>query len=136
MGSLIFIDTSALVAVLAGEEDGPSYLKKMEGAERRLTGAHVRLECGINLARLIAADLDRAERLFDDFTQMLSIAIDPITDEVSKIAVQAYARYGKGRGHPAQLNFGDCLSYACAKRHNVPILFKGRDFVHTDLKLA
>lgn len=136
MGSLIFIDTSALVAILAGEEDGPVYLAKIEQAERRVTGAHVRLECGINLARLIAADLGQAERLFDQFTQMLSIGIDPITDEVSKIAVQAYARFGKGRGHPAQLNFGDCLSYACAKRHGVPILFKGRDFIHTDLEIA
>ncbi len=51
-------------------------------------------------------------------------------------AVDAFDTYGKGRGHPAQLNFADCLSYACAAHHNVPILFKGRDFIHTDLGIA
>ena len=136
MGSLIFIDTSAFVAILAGEDDADHYLAAIKSAKERCTGAHVRLECGINLARLIKAELNRAEALFDRFLEMMSIAVVPITDDVSKSAVQAFSRFGKGRGHPAQLNFGDCLSYGCAAEHGAAILFKGRDFIHTDLELA
>jgi ribonuclease VapC len=49
------------------------------------------------------------------------------------LAIDAFARYGKGRGHPAQLNIADCLSYACAKKLGVPLLYKGNDFARTDL---
>lgn len=50
-----------------------------------------------------------------------------------RLAVQAFSDYGKGRGHPAQLNLADCLSYACAKNRKMPLLYKGNDFAHTDL---
>jgi len=56
-----------------------------------------------------------------------------ITPEIGEIAIAAMARYGKGRGHPAQLNFGDCFSYACAKAAGVPLLYVGDDFSKTDL---
>jgi ribonuclease VapC len=61
---------------------------------------------------------------------------DWVTDAIGRSAVLAFARFGKGRGHPAQLNFGDCLSYRCASEHGSPILFKGADFTHTDLETA
>jgi len=53
--------------------------------------------------------------------------------KTASLAVQAFADYGKGRGHPAQLNLADCLSYACAKAQGIPLLYKGKDFAHTDL---
>lgn len=56
-----------------------------------------------------------------------------ITPEIGELAISAMARYGKGRGHPAQLNFGDCFSYACAKAAGVPLLYVGSDFARTDL---
>jgi ribonuclease VapC len=52
------------------------------------------------------------------------------------IAGDAFSRYGKGRGHPAGLNYGDCLSYAVAKQLGIPLLFKGNDFIHTDITSA
>ena len=64
-----------------------------------------------------------------------NVAIVPITEEVAHAAVVAFERYGKGRGR-ARLNFGDCLSYACAKAHGARLLFKGDDFVHTDIAKA
>ncbi len=61
------------------------------------------------------------------------ITLAPMDGRTASLAVQAFADYGKGRGHPAQLNLADCLSYACAKAQGVPLLYKGKDFSHTDL---
>jgi ribonuclease VapC len=63
----------------------------------------------------------------------LSLAIVPFDEEQSMIAADAYSRYGRGR-HQAGLNFGDCLAYALAKKTGEPLLFKGDDFVHTDIE--
>lgn len=60
----------------------------------------------------------------------------PITEEIAHISVAAFERYGKGRSHAASLNFGDCISYACAKAHAAKLLFKGKDFSKTDISQA
>ncbi|BAU90020.1 PilT protein domain-containing protein [Methylorubrum populi] len=77
-----------------------------------------------------------AQEMYDAFLATAGITVVSIDDAVARRAVDAFDTYGKGRGHPAQLNFADCLSYACAACHRVPILFKGRDFIHTDLDVA
>ncbi|HEX2891440.1 type II toxin-antitoxin system VapC family toxin, partial [Vineibacter terrae] len=59
-----------------------------------------------------------------------------ITPEIGMAAIAAHARYGKGRGHKAQLNLGDCFAYACAKHLRMPLLCVGNDFIHTDIKVA
>ncbi len=64
------------------------------------------------------------------------ILIEPVTEAQVRIARLAYRRYGKGSGHPARLNFGDCFAYALARDRNEPLLFVGNDFVHTDIKSA
>jgi ribonuclease VapC len=53
-----------------------------------------------------------------------------------RIAIEAFDRFGRGRGHPAKLNFGDCMAYAVAKAHQVPLLYKGDDFAKTDIATA
>jgi ribonuclease VapC len=73
---------------------------------------------------------ERLEAFFID----ADIRIIPIEAEHATVAVEAFACFGKGRGHPAQLNLADCLSYACAKRRGVPLLYKGNDFSRTDLR--
>ena len=90
----------------------------------------------MNVMRILAISAESANGLFDDFVESAAVEIVPIADSTSQTAVRAFARFGKGRGHPAQLNFGDCLSYACAREHNAAILFKGRDFARTDLQIA
>ncbi|MEF0944079.1 type II toxin-antitoxin system VapC family toxin [Rhizobium sp. BR 362] len=100
------------------------------------TGAHVRLEATINLARILGLEVLDAQDMFDAFLQAAKITVIPITDAIARRAVEAFAVYGKGKGHPAQLDFADCLSYACADTLKMPILFKGRDFVETNLKSA
>lgn len=74
-----------------------------------------------------------ARRIVSRFVQFVGAINLSITPEIGELAISAMARYGKGRGHPAQLNFGDCFSYACAKAAGVPLLYVGRDFAHTDL---
>ena len=136
MGSMMFIETSAFVAILAGEPEADIYLDALDGAAQRQTGAHVRLEATINLARILGLEVLDAQEMFDAFLQAAKITVIPITDAIARRAVEAFAVYGKGKGHPAQLNFADCLSYACADTLKMPILFKGRDFVETNLKSA
>jgi ribonuclease VapC len=77
-----------------------------------------------------------ASRRFDDFFRAASLTVEAVTFEQARIAREAYKDFGKGSGHPAQLNFGDCFAYALAKAMSESILFKGRDFRHTDLASA
>jgi ribonuclease VapC len=132
----MFIDTSAVVAILCDEPEADRYLALLAGGGETFTGAHVRLESTFILARNLGLNIDTAAQLFDDFLTEASVTVMAITDGISRKAVLAFARFGKGRGHPARLNFGDCLSYACAADRLSPILFKGADFTHTDLELA
>ena len=71
-----------------------------------------------------------------EMLRLFSIKIEPVTEEQAYLAIDAYDRFGKGTGHPASLNYGDCFSYALAKQSGEPLLFKGNDFTHTDLEAA
>jgi ribonuclease VapC len=132
----MLIDTSAIIAIMAAESDASTYATAIENAPSRFVGSHVRLECAINIARILGIELSEAQEVYDKFLKVAKIEVLPITDAVSRIAVDAYARFGKGQHHPAQLNFADCFSYACAVSIAAPILFKGNDFSRTDLKPA
>ena len=66
----------------------------------------------------------------------LDIVVEPLTAHQATIAREAYGRFGKGTGHPARLNFGDCFAYALAKAFDEPLLFVGQNFVHTDIRRA
>jgi ribonuclease VapC len=74
-----------------------------------------------------------ASRRFDELVKEARIAIEPVTEAQARIAREAYRDFGKGSGHPAKLNFGDCFAYALAKTSGEPLLFKGDDFIHTDI---
>ena len=71
---------------------------------------------------------------FDELISDFDIIIEPVTAHQATIAREAYRRFGKGSGHPARLNFGDCFAYALAKEFDEPLLFIGQDFVHTDVR--
>lgn len=140
----MFLDASAIVAVLLGEPEGPAFLKAMEMARGRLrVSPVVRLEATLALVRArvqargkgpaSAQDFDQAAALVNDLFVALDAQEMPITPEIGTDAIKALSRYGKMAGHPAQLNLGDALSYACAKARHDPLLYKGRDFRETDL---
>ena len=74
-----------------------------------------------------------ASRRVDEFFKIAQILIQAVTQTHAQIARDAYRDFGKGSGHPAKLNFGDCFAYALAKSSGEPLLFKGNDFMHTDI---
>ncbi|MCK2237936.1 MULTISPECIES: type II toxin-antitoxin system VapC family toxin [unclassified Crossiella] len=129
----MIIDTSAIVAILNSEPDAPSFAKAIQSAaERRISAATY-----VELAAVVERTRDPVtSRLLDDLLARMSIEIMPVTADQALIARRAYWDYGKGSGHPAGLNFGDCFSYALAREHREPLLFKGNDFVHTDVMAA
>ena len=132
---MIFVDTSAIVAILIDEPDAAAFAAKIQAERERICGAHVILEASMRLATIAGLVPTAAEAEVARALGEASIAVVPIDEEVAHVAVAAFERYGKGRSK-AQLNFGDCLSYACAKVHGARLLFKGGDFVHTDIARA
>jgi ribonuclease VapC len=129
----MIVDSSAMIAIITSESDGPALSLVLDSpAQVRLSAASY-LETAIVL--LSRQDPALAGGL-DDLILNAGITIEPVTLEQALIARQAYRDFGRGSGHPANLNFGDCFSYALARAKREPILFKGDDFVHTDLRPA
>jgi len=129
----MFVDTSVVVAILSEEADASEFADRIEQAPTRLTSALVILEAAIRLSTKLATEPMEVEATINAFLQEAEIEIMPIDGGTAKLAVQAFSDYGKGRGHPAQFNLADCLSYACARSRGVPLLYKGKDFSYTDL---
>jgi ribonuclease VapC len=132
----MFIDTSAFVAILRGETESKAFLVAIKESKNPRTSPIVRLETVIVIATRKGLAIDQAEQLFDALASSLGIAVTSLTDEMGRAACDAFARFGKGRGHPAQLNLADCLSYGAAKVMQTSLLFKGDDFAKTDIAVA
>jgi ribonuclease VapC len=129
----VIVDTSALVAILRAEPEAAACAAAIEAAaERRISAANF-LEAAIVID---GARDPIASRRFDDLVREASLVIEPVTEAQARIARDAYRDFGKGGGHPAQLNFGDCFAYALARAAGDPLLFKGTDFSHTDIARA
>jgi len=133
---VIFVDASAIVAVLTGEQDSDAIVDMLEGSAGAITSPVAVFEAALGVSRKHHASVSEALSDVREFLGIAGIGIVSITDREAETALDAFSRYGKGRGHPAQLNLGDCFAYAVAANHRAPILFKGDDFVHTDLASA
>ena len=127
----MIIDTSALLAILYQEEDAEWFVKAVVTTPICRMSAANFLEAAINIDTHGDSE---ASRQLDNFVRKAGIEIAIITPEQAQIARQAYQDFGKGR-HKAGLNFGDCFAYALARITGEPLLFKGNDFVNTDLTL-
>jgi ribonuclease VapC len=129
----LIVDTSALVAILRQEPEHSAFEKILDEAE----GLRISAANYLELSIVIDSRRDPAlSRGIDDLLDRFSIEIEPVTVEQARIARQAYRDYGRGSGHAANLNFGDCFSYALARAKREPILYKGDDFGRTDLRSA
>jgi ribonuclease VapC len=128
----LILDTSALLAILLREPEAPIFASAIEGASVVRISAASYVEAAIYVDRN-GDEIRRA--MLDTFLAKFSIQIEPVTADQALLARQAVVLFGKGR-HKAGLNFGDCFSYALAKSCREPLLFKGGDFVHTDLEAA
>jgi len=127
------IDTSAIFAAIADESDSAVYRTSMKTASIRLMSSVTLLETRIVLFSRIGPE---AVATLDELMKRAEIIEVPFDAQQSDIAFDAFKRYGKGRGHPAQLNIIDCAAYALARSRDLPLLFKGNDFAQTDVAPA
>ena len=127
------IDTSALVAILLGEPESESLVQALAAADRRLVGAPTLVEAA---AVMQARKGPGGEMALDALMERAGLEVVPMTLPAARLARLAYARYGKGVGDPAVLNYGDCLAYGVAKAEREPLLFKGDDLSRTDVEEA
>jgi ribonuclease VapC len=126
----VIVDSSALVAIIKVEPEALAFAECMGAADKISMSAAAYLETGI------VVDGERDPILsaqMDELIAELEIEIAPVTASQAKIARQAYRDFGKGSGHPARLNFGDCFAYALAAESGEPLLFKGNDFAEAGL---
>ena len=129
----MIIDTSALIAILRVEDDARDMALAIERAQVRRISAANYLEAAV----VIDASRDPvASRRFDELVDTADLQVEPVTHDQARIARDAYRDFGKGSGHKAGLNFGDCFAYALAKATGDELLFKGDDFGHTDIAPA
>ena len=126
---MIVIDTSALIAILRGEADATKIAQALGNADRRLISSGTLLEAGVVTVRRG----DEHSRLME-LVRRAQLEVVATGEAEVRAGVIAARRYGRGSGHRASLNFGDCFAYALAKTRNLPLLFKGDDFVHTDIE--
>ena len=129
----MIVDSSAIVSLLFDEEDAGRFLESIQrSATNRISAANY-------LETSIVIDSYKQKRIsnkLDEFILAHEVIIEPVTGNHAMIAREAYRVFGKGSGHRARLNFGDCFSYALATDMNEPLLFKGDDFNHTDVRVA
>ncbi len=130
---MIAIDTSALIAIFKLEAEADPFLKTIVHAQGRIISALSVLEASMVMTG--RATDDTAFAPLDEFLSEACIEIVPFDEKQAQLARDAFLRYGKGR-HKAGLNLGDCASYALAKAHGCPLLFKGHDFSETDIMAA
>jgi ribonuclease VapC len=129
----MFVDASAIVAILTREPEADSLADLLDAARSPITSPIAVFEAAAALCRKRHASVEEAQDDIHDFLSAARIRHVSITETEAEIALDAFARYGKGRGHPAQLNMGDCFAYAMAKSHKMPLLFTGDDFGKTDI---
>lgn len=127
------LDTSAIIAAITNEPDAARYRAAMHGAESVMISALAVLETKIVLFARLGPE---AVEFFDELLEKAGIVVVPFDDGMASAAFDAYRRFGKGQGHPAQLNIIDCAVYALAKSRSLPLLFKGDDFARTDIGSA
>ncbi|MES2755619.1 MAG: type II toxin-antitoxin system VapC family toxin [Pseudomonadota bacterium] len=129
----MIVDTSAICAVLFDEDEGDAFLRMLVRAERVQLSAGNWIELAPVLSHRRTGEL---EARLDWLIKQCGITISAVSVAQADLARDAYRRFGRGTGHPAKLNFGDCFAYALAKETGEPLLFKGDDFRHTDIRAA
>jgi ribonuclease VapC len=129
----VVIDTSALLAILFAEPEASAFAERIASADHRVVGGPTLVE---TTAVMLARKGKPGVIALDALLARLGVEVVPLSVEAAEFARQAYARYGKGVGSPAVLNYGDVLSYGVARADNAPLLFKGEDFPQTDIVAA
>src|ERR1700681_3247206 len=133
---MIVDDSSAVIAIFRQEDDAEDYARSIAGDDDPVMSAANLVETSIVLRGLKKITPKRAERWLDDFIEAAGIRIEPVTPDQARAARSAHLRFGKGTGHGAALNYGDCFAYGLAKAMEAPLLCKGNDFPLTDINMV
>jgi ribonuclease VapC len=133
---VIVVDTSAVVSIFRQEDDAAVFANRIADDDEPVISAATLVETSIVLRGLTQATPAKAEAWLDEFLAIAGIRVEPVTREQAEIARVAHIRFGKGTGHAAGLNYGDCFSYALAQTLKAALLFKGNDFGQTDVTKA
>ena len=131
----MFVDASAIIAIIADEPDRLSLSARLAQAPAIYVSPIVVYEATTGLARQRACSIEDAEKLVSLFVDEVRAGMIDISAGIAREAARAFGRFGRGK-HKASLNMGDCFAYACARERDQPLLFKGNDFVHTDIEMA
>lgn len=131
----VFADASAIVAITAREPDWAELTRRLEVYETRLCSALAASETMAALCRNYGLATVQARQRVHLFLATMAVRFVAVGDREYELAADAYGRFGKGR-HPAGLNMGDCFAYACARANDARLLFKGSDFMQTDILAA
>lgn len=133
---MIIIDTSAIIAIFRDEDEAPRFARMIAADDEPIMSAANLVETSIVLPSLKGISPGKAERWLDEFISGAGIRIEAVTSAQAQFARSAHQRFGKGTGHKAALNYGDCFAYGLAKALDAPLLFKGNDFSATDVAIA
>jgi ribonuclease VapC len=132
----MFVDASAIVAILTREPEADTLADARGGASSPITSPIAIFEAAAGICRKRHASVEEAEEDVNEFLRVVGVSAVPITERDAETALSAFSRYGKGRGHPARLNLGDCFAYAVTRNRRTALLFKGEDFDKTDIPSA
>jgi ribonuclease VapC len=132
----MFVDASAIVAILTRKPEADALADVLEAAHSPITSPIAIFEATLGICRKRQASVEEAAEEVREFLGVAGVRTVSVTDQDGETALTAFSSYGKGRGHPAQLNLGDCFAYAMARNHRIALLFKGEDFDKTDIQAA
>lgn len=129
----MIVDTSAIIAILLDEPEALEFLERLGAAPScsMSTGSWIEVAAVLVRKRIAVSNEE-----LNELAKRIGLGFAPVTLDQAEIAQTAYRTYGRGSDHRAGLNFGDCFAYALAKATGLPLLYKGDDFVHTDLVSA
>lgn len=130
---MIAVDSSALVAILSDEPERDAFIRRINAEDVAYISAASLLEVRIVL---FSRSGEEGVLTLDSFLLKSGMSVVEVSPRMGEIAFEAYRSFGKGTGHDASLNYGDCFSYALAKYLGAPLLFKGEDFSRTDIPSA
>ena len=128
----MFVDASAMVAMLTDEPEGDRLARVLEGDQGPITSAIAIYETAARLMSKSSLSEEEARHTVGEFLRTANVQVVSIGEREVEMALRAFERFGKRR-HPAGLNMGDCFAYACAKVFDAPLLYTGDDFSLTDV---
>lgn len=131
----MFVDASAIIAILTFEDEKNRFETTLKDAIAIVTSPLAVYEAVLGVARKMSCSQGDAQTAVAKFVDETDAEIMHIDEAIGRLAIAAFDKFGKGK-HRAALNMGDCFAYACARSRKLPLLFKGDDFNHTDIRVA